>query len=127
MEGKREYLQDHVLSADALMFDLNEEVTQLRNELASNRDRRGKPLVKQRNLNVVLTAMRKGTELREHDVAGPAFVQVLDGAVEVRLDNSTIGVSKGQMVVFDSRVRHHVRALEDSAILIGVTGEPGGS
>jgi quercetin dioxygenase-like cupin family protein len=114
------YLKDHAVQGEKLVFDLSAQLAELRSELPENRDRRGITLVKEHGITVVLTALREGALLREHDTPGPATVQVLDGSVEIRVGDETLRLGPGQIVAFDARVPHEVEASSDAAILITV-------
>jgi quercetin dioxygenase-like cupin family protein len=128
MTEEKTYLQDHVIKADRLVFDLPRQVEELRAELPDNRDRRGVTLVKEHGITVVLTALKEGAHLEEHDTPGPATVQVLDGSVKMRVGGDDMTLGSGEIAAFDARVRHEVEAVSDSAILITVLGaEPLGS
>lgn len=120
MTEEKAYLKEHAVKGDRLLFDLTEQLKQLRAELPENRDRRGITLVKEHGITVVLTALKKGAELAEHDTPGPATVQVLDGKVEMKVGGEGFTLGPGQVVAFDARVPHEVEAASDAAILITV-------
>ena len=54
------YLRTHDLSAEHLLIDLSEAVTELHGLAGAGQDRRGVTLVKQGGLNVVLTHLHAG-------------------------------------------------------------------
>lgn len=120
---EKSYLREHVLKADKLVFDLPEQVRSLRSELPENRDRRAITLVKEHGITVVLTVLKQGATLAEHDTPGPATVQVLDGTVEMKVGGETMSLNSGQVIAFDARVPHEVEATGDAAILITVLSE----
>ena len=117
---EKSYLKDHVVHADKLLFDLPEQLKALRSDLPENRDRRGITLVKEHGITVVLTVLKQGAQLAEHDTPGPATVQVLDGEVEMKVGDEALSLRSGQIVAFDARVAHEVEASSDAAILITV-------
>ena len=120
---EKSYLKEHVLNADKLLFDLPDQLAELRSELPDNRDRRGITLVKEHGITVVLTVLKQGAALAEHDTPGPATVQVLDGMVEMKVGDEAMDLRSGQIIVFDARVPHEVEATSDAAILITVLSE----
>ena len=115
------YLRTHDLSAEHLLIDLGESVTELHGSGTGDQSRRAITLVKQDGLNVVLAHVHKGGELAEHSAPGAATVQVLDGHITVQVGDDTLDVPAGRLVAFDAKVRHHVAALEDSTLLLTLT------
>jgi quercetin dioxygenase-like cupin family protein len=112
------YLRTHDLSAEHLLIDLSEAVTELHGMASEGQDRRGITLVKQGGLSVVLTHLHAGGTLAEHSAPGAATVQVLDGHARVRVGDEVLDVPAGRLVAFDARVRHDVAAIEDSTLLL---------
>lgn len=112
------YLRTHDLSAEHLLIDLGEAVTELHGLGSPGQSRRGITLVKQGGINVVLTHLHAGGSLEEHAAPGAATVQVLDGHVRVRVGDDDLDVVQGRLVAFDANVRHHVEAIEDSTLLL---------
>ncbi len=121
--GRREYLRTHTLQGEHLQIDLAEAAQELK-AMLGEQDRRGVTLVRQSGLSVVLLHMRSGTSLDEHAAPGPAIVSILDGHVEVILNDESFDAPKGRMVAFDAAVRHSVRALEDSTLMLTIGAEP---
>ena len=58
-----------------------------------------------------LFAFDEGEELTEHTVPWNAFVQVLDGEVELTIDGSPVTASAGQTVLMPGGRPHAVHAL----------------
>ena len=79
--------------------------------------------MKENALNVVLTTLKAGTPLREHEPRGPATVFMLAGRIRVAMDGAEEELGAGQLVAFDASVRREAVALEDSAILTTVALE----
>ena len=123
MTEEKVYLKEHVLKADKLLFDLPGQLAELRADLPQNRDRRGITLVKEHGITVVLTALKKGAQLAEHDTPGPATVQVIDGEVEMKVGGDNLRLGPGQIIAFDARVPHEVEASSDAGILITVLSQ----
>jgi quercetin dioxygenase-like cupin family protein len=124
---EKAYLKEHTVSGEKLLFDLPRQLAELRAELPENRDRRGITLVKEHGITVVLTALKQGAQLREHDTPGPATVQVIDGEVAMKVGDEGMSLGPGQLIAFDARVPHEVEATSDAAILITVLSEPAAS
>ena len=117
--GGHEYLRTHTLQAEHLMLDLEAAARELRG-LDESQDRRAVTLVRQSGLSVVLVHLRAGGALEEHAAPGPVTVSVLDGHVEVTLGGESFDAPSRRLVAFDAGVRHSVRALEDSTLLLTI-------
>ena len=61
-------------------------------------------------LKVIMFGMAPGEELSEHTAARPAIVEVLAGALELRLGDETVSASAGTWVQMDAGLVHAVRA-----------------
>jgi len=112
------YLRTHDLSAEHLLIDLAEAVTELHGLATEGQDRRGITLVKQGGLNVVLTHLHAGGSLAEHSAPGAATVLVVDGHVRVQVGADVLDAPSGRLIAFDAGVRHEVEAIEDSTLLL---------
>lgn len=116
---KHSYLRTHKLAGKVLQLDTAAEEAKLREQAATSKSgRAAKTLVKEGRLRVTLIALRKGTALGAHAVAGDVTIEVRRGAVEIGMDGKSIRAAKGDLVALQARVRHDARALRDSTILI---------
>jgi quercetin dioxygenase-like cupin family protein len=114
------YLRTHTLSAEHLFLDLGEATTELR-ATQDEQDRHAVTLVHEDGLTVVVTDLHAGAVLQEHAAPGPATIQVLDGRVEIDIAGERVEATAGRLVAFAGSVRHSVRAVEDSTLLLTVT------
>ena len=121
MEG-HSYLRTHNLEAEHMLLDLGEAVTELHAESTPGQARGAITLVKQGGMSLVLTHLHSGGRLQEHAAPGAATVQVLDGRVQVQIGEKSLEVPAGRLIAFNSGVRHSVEALEDSTLLLTLTG-----
>lgn len=80
-------------------------------------------LVKQPVFRVVLVALRAGAEIGSHETEGPITMHVIEGHMEVRVNDEVIVLGPGQVLIFRSRLRHAMRAHDDSAFLLTLTAE----
>ena len=122
MPEERSYLQTHQVSGRWFTIDIPAHLEKVRKEMGDSHDKRGVALTKEGSLRVVLTALRRGATMEEHQAPGPAVVQVLEGRVRIGLDGEDTELSAGSAVAFDAHVRHRVEAMDDSAILITIGG-----
>ena len=121
MEGHT-YLRTHDLTAEHMLLDLGEVVTELHGRGGTGQDRGSITLVKQSGMSIVLTHLHKGATMQEHHAPGPASVQVLDGRVRVQVGDEVLDAPAGRLVAFDARVQHSVEAVEDSTLLLTLSG-----
>ncbi|HUE75734.1 MAG TPA: cupin domain-containing protein [Chloroflexota bacterium] len=109
------------VSGPVSAFDLNEEITQLRNEDAWRQgNRNAKTLTKEQNLRVVLTVLRKDEQIKEHQTAGPVAIQAISGQIRLLLPDQTVDLPAGHLLVLGPGVAHDVEAVEDSAFLLTI-------
>jgi quercetin dioxygenase-like cupin family protein len=121
MEG-HSYLRTHTLSAEHLLLDLGAAAVELRAVGEDFQDRRAVTLVRESGMHVVLVSLKQGAMLREHAAPGPATVQVLGGHVRVEIGSERLDVPADRLVAFDAGVRHEVEAVEDSTLLLTLSG-----
>lgn len=69
-------------------------------------------------LRVVLTMLRKGTALQEHQASGPLTLQVLSGSLRFGSGGKSATMWAGDLVVLGPALGHEVEALEDAAFLL---------
>lgn len=107
------------LSGKVLAFLLGAEDDTLR-ELAesSKTGRAAKTLIKQGPLRITLVAMRKGTALPSHQVAGPISIQTIRGCLRVTTEKGEVDVPANSLISLGSGVAHTAKAHDDCAILI---------
>jgi quercetin dioxygenase-like cupin family protein len=77
-------------------------------------------LAKARGGTITLFAFDAGQELSEHTAPFDAFVQVLDGAVELVIGGEPVVASAGETVRMPAGVPHSVRALERFKMLLSL-------
>jgi quercetin dioxygenase-like cupin family protein len=120
-EKKSAVLRTRRLSGKALPFLLGAEDDTLR-ELAesSKTGRAGKTLVKQGPLRITLVALKKGTVLPAHQVAGPVSIQTIRGCLRVTTERGDVDLPAGGLISLGSGVAHTTKAHDDCAIQITV-------
>jgi quercetin dioxygenase-like cupin family protein len=77
-------------------------------------------IAKARGGSITLFAFDAGQELSEHTAPFDAFVQVLDGAVELVIGGQPVVASAGETVRMPAGVPHAVRALERFKMLLSL-------
>lgn len=80
-------------------------------------------LAKAHGGSLTLFAFDAGQELSEHTAPFDAFVQVLDGAVELIIGGEHVVASAGETVRMPAGIPHAVRALERFKMLLSMVRE----
>lgn len=112
------------LSGAVLAFDLAAEAGQVRAELAYlEGDRNANTLVKSPHARVVLTALRQGARLQEHQTAGWVLIQTVSGRVRLQAGGQMVDLPAGHVASLEPSVAHDVEAQEDSVLLLTVAWE----
>ncbi|MDP8923156.1 MAG: AraC family ligand binding domain-containing protein [Chloroflexota bacterium] len=111
----------HELSGPVTVLDLLDEAHALRREPAwTQGDRNAKTFIKEADLRVVLTVLKHGAIIREHQAPGTAVVQVLTGRVRLRVPGQDIELPAGRLLILERDLPHDVEALEESAFVISI-------
>jgi quercetin dioxygenase-like cupin family protein len=116
---KSSVLRTRRLSGKVLTFPLGAEDDTLR-EFAdgSKTGRAGKTLVKEDSLRITLVALKKGTVLPSHQVAGPVSIQTIRGCLRLTTDMGDMDVLAGTLIALGPGVAHTAKAHTDCAILL---------
>src|SRR6266542_4292023 len=80
-------------------------------------------IAKSRGGSLTLFAFDAGQELSEHTAPFDAFVQVLDGAVELTIGGEKIVARRGETVRMPAGIPHAVRAIEPFKMLLSMVRE----
>jgi quercetin dioxygenase-like cupin family protein len=107
------------LRGSLLTFDLAAEAGQLRAELAYQEgDRNANTLLKEPNARVVLTALRQGARLQEHQTAGWVVIQTISGRIRLHALGQSVDLPSGHLLTLEPNAAHDVEALEESVFLL---------
>ena len=77
-----------------------------------------KTLRKTKAGTLTLFAFDKGQELSEHSAPFDAYVQVLDGRVELTIGGKPVVASAGERVLMPADIPHAVKAVEQFKMLL---------
>lgn len=72
-------------------------------------------------LRIVLIAMHKEAELKNHLVAGIISVHVLEGKILFTTEHQSVEVHKGQIIALHENISHAMLAKEETIILLTIT------
>lgn len=114
---------DRPLTGAHLSFDLAELVAGLRgHEKYAKTGRLGRTLVKEGDLRLTMTVLAEGAEVSTHHAAAPMTLQVLTGRLHYRVGEEQFELEAGELLFFGPGHAQDIRALEDTALLLSITG-----
>jgi len=83
-------------------------------------DRNAITIFKTDALRIVLVALHKGTEMKQHSTKGIISVQVLEGHISFRTGMQTAELKTGQMIALHAQIPHSVYANEETLFLLTI-------
>ncbi|HET7584919.1 MAG TPA: cupin domain-containing protein [Gemmatimonadaceae bacterium] len=110
----------HQISGRALQLSLAEEQARVREELAADRTRSARTLIKNGPLRVTLIGLHGGGEMHEHRADGPITVQVLEGDIAFEAEGRRWPLAAGDLLALDAGVTHSVRSKSGGFFLLTV-------
>lgn len=115
------------LTGKHLTFELAQEIAELRQDDHYLRSGRiGRTLVKEGALRLTLTVLAEGAEVGTHHAVSPMTLQVLEGRLRYRVAEEEHELSEGEFLFFGPGHAQDIRALEDTALLLTITGDKDG-
>jgi quercetin dioxygenase-like cupin family protein len=103
-----------------LELDLVRELDNLKREPEWASGQNARTLVKHDTLRIVLTALKAGHRIPEHQTDGQISIQTLSGRIHVRAGGRTFDLPGGVLLALEHGVRHDVEAIDDSAVLLTI-------
>ena len=82
-------------------------------------------LEKTRGGTLTVFAFDAGEELSEHTAPFNAYVQVLEGSVELTIDGQAVVAKAGETVLMPAHIPHAVLAVEPFKMLLMMVKDPG--
>lgn len=77
-----------------------------------------KQIVNSKGGNVTLFSFDKGQGLTEHSASYDAMVQVIDGEVEITIDDNLHKLKKGDNIIMPANVPHALHAVESFKMIL---------
>ncbi len=115
------------LTGKHLTFDLAELIAELRQDEKYVRTGRiGRTLVKEGELRLTMTVLAEGAEVETHHAVAPMTLQVLLGRLQYRVGEEEHELEEGNFLFFGPGHAQDIRALEDTALLLTITGSDRG-
>ena len=111
------------ISAPVITLNLEIELKALRDSDSYKRnDHASATIVNRPGLGMVLIALPKGGHLAEHRTVRPITLRVLEGTIQVSLEDRTIEMVRGDLTALAPNIKHEVTGIEDSAFLLTMGG-----
>ncbi len=112
------------LTGEHLTFDLAGQIAELRQDESYVRSGRvGRTLVKAGPLRLTLTVIAEGVQIGTHHAESPMTLQPLEGVLRYRVGDDEFEIGRGEVLFFGPGHAQDIRALEDTALLLTITGE----
>ena len=112
------------LTGENLTFDLAGQIADLRQDESYVRSGRvGRTLVKAGPLRLTLTVIAEGVQIGTHHAVSPMTLQPLEGVLRYRVGDDEFEIGRGEVLFFGPGHAQDIRALEDTALLLTITGE----
>ncbi len=102
-------------------LDLRADAERLISGLAGRR-RNSENLARESGVSVVMMAMEAGDTLSAHSAPGVVSIHVLRGRAIISSGDRTFDLTEGEMLLFQPAIVHDLRAVEQTVILLTVTG-----
>lgn len=116
------------LTGENLTFDLGMQIAELRRDDGYLRSGRvGRTLVKAGVFRVTLTVVAEGVDIGTHHAVSPMTLQPVEGRLRYRVGDEELEIGEGELLFFGPGHAQDIRALEDTAMLLTITGEGEGS
>ena len=111
------------LTGRHLSYDLDEQIEELRaDDKYVKTGGLGRTLVKEGALRLTMTVLAEGAEVGTHHAAAPMTLQVLEGRLRYRMGEEEFELEAGDLLFFGPGHAQDIRALEDTALLLTITG-----
>jgi quercetin dioxygenase-like cupin family protein len=115
---------ERAIDAPFLTIDLPEFIEQIKNEMTwRERDHNAITVFKDDQLTIVLVAMHPTAEIRTQRPEHLWTAQVLNGSIQLTINEKNITLQKGQMTAVHAGITYNLQALEESLVLLTVAGE----
>jgi quercetin dioxygenase-like cupin family protein len=77
-------------------------------------------IIKKTTGNIVATSMALGEELSEKTIPFDTYIQIIDGAAEVTINNKTILLNLGEGIIIPAHAKHSFTANEQFKMITTV-------
>ena len=113
---------ERTLNAPMVTIDLRLFITQIKEEEQWKKtDRNAITIFKSLVMRMVLIALHKGAEMKDHKAAGTINVQVIEGEMQFTTNGQNIILLAGQILVLQEGITHSVLAKKETTFLLTLT------
>ncbi len=111
------------LTGPHLTFRIAGQVEELRTDDAYLRSgRAGRTLAKDGALRLTLVVLAKGVEVGTHLAESPMTLHCVEGSLRYRVEDESLSIRSGEILFFGPGHAQDIRAEEDTALLLTITG-----
>ena len=111
-----------ILDAPLVTIDLRFFIAQIKQEEQWKKtDRNAITIFKSLVMRIVLIALHKDAEMKDHTADGAINVEVIEGEMQFTTNEQTITLYAGQMLVLQEGITHSVLAKEETVFLLTLT------
>ena len=112
------------IDAPYVAIDINFYMHQVKDEEAWQKsDRNAITVFKTEGLSLVLSALHADAIIDDNTADGILIVQVLEGKIKITADEHSEEAVEKEIITFHRDVAHTIEALEESVLLLTITGE----
>jgi quercetin dioxygenase-like cupin family protein len=109
-------------NADSFTFDLTRLVENMKHEkIWTDGELNTMILLKSPAKKIMLTILHEGTEIISNPSDQSVTLQVLEGKLDLRIQNESIELGKGELVTIHKNLRYSFDSLEDTAYLLTIS------
>jgi quercetin dioxygenase-like cupin family protein len=110
---------ERLIDAPFVFADLEKYTLQLKKEEAWKKsDRNSITVYKTKGTTIVLTCLHKDAMIDKNKVEGWLTLQVLDGVVELTVEENNLALNRLQLMTFHPGVLHSIRAKTEATLLL---------
>lgn len=114
------------LTGPNLTFDIAGLIDELRHDESYARTGRvGRTLVKAGAMRLTLVVLAKGVEVGTHHAESPMTLQPVKGRLHYRVGDEHFEIAQGEVLYFGPGHAQDIHALDDTALLLTITGAEG--
>lgn len=110
---------DRIIDAPLVNINLTTFIVQLKQEETWKKSGQNAiTLFKSMIMRIILIALHKNTEMKEHTTAGSISIQVIEGEMVFTTAEQTLTLGRGQMLVLHEGIPHSIFANTDTVFLL---------
>src|SRR5689334_9387874 len=109
---------ERAMDAALVKIDIPLFIENIRNEKQwKDSNRNAITVFKTNGLRIVLMALHKDAEMKEHSADGLISIQILEGRVIFKTEEQTVELTKGQMIALHEGIPHSILSKEETIFL----------